>query len=1076
MLHICLRVPGQSFAEPPFEEEILAFICFLGHSAVIRTLTDVKHKDHKKSNEMYCPRFTKVIIHYFMSKDPSIPRRNKVNWHYVRDDHMFSTIKLVSRHQNIQQFGTLLPIDLTNEEIRNSNAYKEYYAVATGAAPPKKRLVSGGLEVTHISQASGSGADEGTGDDDKDDQEVVRDDDKDDEKDDKEEGEDDEQEYDEETRDEESFDPIPKTPENSNDEGNGEEDLGLNVGREEGHDEEEEWSVAEFISFAGAASAIPGIVQRYMDQRMSEAVQVAIQLQSDKLSEEAQKENDEFLKTIDENMQNIIKEQVKEQVKVQVSKILTRIEQTVNEQLEAKVHTRSSHSSNTSYTIDADLSEMELKKILIEKIEGNKSIQRSDEQRNLYKALVEVYESDKIILDTYGETVTLKRCRDDDVDKDEEPFVGPDRGSKRRREGKEPKSASALTETATRSKPPSPDRNWNKTVPATHGSIQVWITKLAKQSDSRSSFNELMDTPLDFSNFLINWIKTKVADYKHIKWIEDLVPRTIWIAEPIGYDKHAFWGVSHWGRKRQQFYGFAVNRESARDVDDDKLYKFKEGDFKRLRIQDIEDMLLLLVQRKLTNLTVKECFAFNVSLRMFTRSIVIQRSVEDLQPGVESYQKKLNLTKLDSYRSDLKCKEAYTAYSNPRGFIYQNKDKKNRLMRIDELHKFSDGTLIDVRTALDDRLKEAKNKEDHEELREVCWRKAVRGRLQDATKDDMIYRMLLLSFKRNKSEYMEIVPTEMELILEHTQQGISHEVSVTPTKPGRITKPYSSYRFIANCFNAGNLKMEVKGEIVRYKKSIDHSIEISLSSQKANWAIGRPKAMMGSILAHLVRLKSGSKSRPPMLNKENYVPWSSRLLRYAKSRPNEKLIHNSILNGPYVRRMIPEPGDGERDVNVNETRYLFPAEPQFITTCSYPTNKIFATLMYSNRKVTPTKPGRMTKPYSSHRFFANCFNAGNLKIEVKNFKKDESESYQDIQSRKSNSKSLAQDYAMPTKEKEINMVKEEMKEVDDFVQNIISPMMRVSQLHILDAQTLFIFNNSALTEKSPEGILEDEIS
>nr|GEV98832.1 hypothetical protein [Tanacetum cinerariifolium] len=43
-----------------------------------------------------------------------------------------------------------------------------------------------------------------------------------------------------------------------------------------------------------------------------------------------------------------------------------------------------------------------------------------------------------------------------------------------------------------------------------------------------------------------------------------------------------------------------------------------------------------------------------------------------------------------------------------------------------------------------------------------------------------------------------------------------------------------------------------------------------------------------------------------MLNKENYVPWSSRLLRYAKSRPNGKLIHNSIINGPYVRRMIPE--------------------------------------------------------------------------------------------------------------------------------------------------------------------------
>nr|GEZ24199.1 hypothetical protein [Tanacetum cinerariifolium]GEZ36053.1 hypothetical protein [Tanacetum cinerariifolium] len=139
--------------------------------------------------------------------------------------------------------------------------------------------------------------------------------------------------------------------------------------------------------------------------------------------------------------------------------------------------------------------------------------------------------------------------------------------------------------------------------------------------------------------------------------------------------------------------------------DDDKLYKFKEGDFKRLRIQDIEDMLLLLVQGKLTNLTVEERFAFNVSLRMFTRSIVIQRCVDDLQIGVESYQKKLNLTRPHTYRSDLKRKEAYTAYSNPRGFIYQNKDKQNRLMQIDELHKFSDGTLTDVRTALDDHVK-----------------------------------------------------------------------------------------------------------------------------------------------------------------------------------------------------------------------------------------------------------------------------------------------------------------------------------------------------------------------------------
>nr|GFC26119.1 hypothetical protein [Tanacetum cinerariifolium] len=80
------------------------------------------------------------------------------------------------------------------------------------------------------------------------------------------------------------------------------------------------------------------------------------------------------------------------------------------------------------------LSEMELKKILIDKMEGNKSIQRSDEQRNLYKALVDAYEADKTILDSYEESAILKRRREDDDDQ-EGPSAGSDRGSKTRREG-----------------------------------------------------------------------------------------------------------------------------------------------------------------------------------------------------------------------------------------------------------------------------------------------------------------------------------------------------------------------------------------------------------------------------------------------------------------------------------------------------------------------------------------------------------------------------------------------------------------------------------------------------------------
>nr|GFB01688.1 hypothetical protein [Tanacetum cinerariifolium] len=177
--------------------------------------------------------------------------------------------------------------------------------------------------------------------------------------------------------------------------------------------------------FAKAISKIPGIVHQYMTQQMTEAIREAVQIQTDRLQDSFQRENDEFLRTIDENMKKIIKGQAKSQVKEQVSSILPRIEEFVNAQLEAKVLTRSSNSSRTSYAVEADLTETELKKILIEKMEGNKSIQRSDEQRNLYKALVDAYEADKTILESYGDTSILKRRHGDDDDQ-EGPSAGSD--------------------------------------------------------------------------------------------------------------------------------------------------------------------------------------------------------------------------------------------------------------------------------------------------------------------------------------------------------------------------------------------------------------------------------------------------------------------------------------------------------------------------------------------------------------------------------------------------------------------------------------------------------------------------
>nr|GEU76777.1 putative ribonuclease H-like domain-containing protein [Tanacetum cinerariifolium] len=63
----------------------------------------------------------------------------------------------------------------------------------------------------------------------------------------------------------------------------------------------------------------------------------------------------------------------------------------------------------------------------------------------------------------------------------------------------------------------------------------------------------------------------------------------------------------------------------------------------------------------------------------------------------------------------------------------------------------------------------------------------------------------------------------------------------------------------------------------------------------------------------------GSENHPPMLNKDNYVPWSSSLLRYSKSKPNGKLLMNFVLYGPYVRRMIVKPDDPDHKTPIAES-------------------------------------------------------------------------------------------------------------------------------------------------------------
>ncbi|GKD62102.1 hypothetical protein Tco_1299611 [Tanacetum coccineum] len=87
---------------------------------------------------MYYPRFTKVIIHHFKSKDKSISMRNRIFMHTIHDDSVLGTLRFVSKSNKYQVYGALLSEGMSNQQMRDSPAYKTYLAFAIGAATPKK--------------------------------------------------------------------------------------------------------------------------------------------------------------------------------------------------------------------------------------------------------------------------------------------------------------------------------------------------------------------------------------------------------------------------------------------------------------------------------------------------------------------------------------------------------------------------------------------------------------------------------------------------------------------------------------------------------------------------------------------------------------------------------------------------------------------------------------------------------------------------------------------------------------------------------------------------------------------------
>ncbi|GJV24262.1 hypothetical protein Tco_1376957 [Tanacetum coccineum] len=376
----------------------------------------------------------------------------------------------------------------------------------------------------------------------------------------------------------------------------------------------------------------------------------------------------------------------------------------VTKSLEHAVLAKESSQPQSSYEAAATLTEFELKKILIDKMDKSESYLEAPEHRECYEGLIKSYDLDKTLFSTYDKVYSLKRSQKD-KDKDEDPFAGSDRGLKKRKTSKdaEPRKEEPefkvpdLDTPQDQEENPSNDDEEPKGNTPQQGQNQSWLMSLVSSANKPSkTFDELMSTPIDFSEYIMNGLKiTNMTqetllgpvfqllkgthsnyaelEYDFEECYKALSEKFDW-ENPKGSDypfdhtkplplvmsrNHQRVPVDYFFNndlmylyQRKSFYGYARGLESRHDVYSTKrilavtqvevmrkhghgylkeivlrrankdIYRFKEDDFPRLRINDIKGMLLFVVHNRLINLSGDDISDFAIASRMFTRRLV----------------------------------------------------------------------------------------------------------------------------------------------------------------------------------------------------------------------------------------------------------------------------------------------------------------------------------------------------------------------------------------------------------------------------------------------------------------------
>nr|GEU80663.1 reverse transcriptase domain-containing protein [Tanacetum cinerariifolium] len=191
--------------------------------------------------------------------------------------------------------------------------------------------------------------------------------------------------------------------------------------------------------------------------------------------------------------------------------------------------------------------------------------------------------------------------------------------------------------------------------------------------------------------------KIKAAYYPDAR-LEQMVPDQFWIEEECKYDIAAMYVFS--------MYGYDYMKKIVLHLADLNDYVIAKRDFKYMYPSDFEDLYLLNLQGHLNHLPPKDKKILTTAVNLWTRQLVIRQRVEDFQLRIESYQTQLNLTKPHWDAMGYEYKHDYIVINSPRDAIFRDKYRVQMMMRVNEIHKFSNGMLQQIDEALDYRIKE----------------------------------------------------------------------------------------------------------------------------------------------------------------------------------------------------------------------------------------------------------------------------------------------------------------------------------------------------------------------------------